>query len=231
MAHKSWLPLESNPAVMTDYLGKLGLDTKRWQFHDVLGLDEELLALVPQPVKAVLLLFPITPASEAAKAAQEERLAREGQTMSPSVWFMRQTVGNACGTVGLVHAALNNAAAVAPPPASFLATFAAKTAALDAIARAAALGEDEALDSAHASAAAEGQSAQPDSVDTHFICFVSVDGGLYELDGRKPAPVHHGACSEAELLSRAAGVVGLEFLPHAGDSLSFSLIAMGPAEA
>jgi len=186
---------------------------------------------VPQPVKAVLLLFPITPASEAAKAAQEQRLAVSGQVVSPSVWFMRQTVGNACGTVGLVHAALNNAASVAPPKESFLATFAAKTAALDADARAAALGEDEALDSAHASAAAEGQSAQPDEVDTHFICFVSVEGGLYELDGRKPAPVNHGACSEAELLGKAAAVVEREFLPHAGESLSFSLIAMGPAEA
>jgi hypothetical protein len=34
---------------------------------------------VPSPVRAVLLLFPITPASEAAKAAQEERIAKDGQ--------------------------------------------------------------------------------------------------------------------------------------------------------
>lgn len=34
---------------------------------------------VPAPVRAVLLLFPITPASEAAKAEQEACIAKDGQ--------------------------------------------------------------------------------------------------------------------------------------------------------
>lgn len=38
---KKWLPLESNPEVMTEFAGKIGLDVSRHAFHDVLGLDPE----------------------------------------------------------------------------------------------------------------------------------------------------------------------------------------------
>lgn len=38
---KKWIPLESNPEVITDFASRIGLDTKQWAFHDVFGLDEE----------------------------------------------------------------------------------------------------------------------------------------------------------------------------------------------
>lgn len=111
-----------------------------WQFGDVYGLDPELLSLVPRPVCAVLLLFPVTekvlfclhppqvqthlhvdvfhwflllfssssPQYEAFKQEEEEQLKKEPQQVSPDVYFIKQTIGNACGTIGLIHAVANN---------------------------------------------------------------------------------------------------------------------------
>jgi hypothetical protein len=38
-APKKWVPLESNPDVLTDFAQKLGLDTSQYSFCDVYGLD------------------------------------------------------------------------------------------------------------------------------------------------------------------------------------------------
>jgi ubiquitin carboxyl-terminal hydrolase L3 len=76
----------------------------------VYGVDDEMLGMVPTPVLAVLLLFPISEASEAHKNEEEARILATGdaaQKVAPSLWYTKQTVGNACGTVGLTHAALN----------------------------------------------------------------------------------------------------------------------------
>jgi hypothetical protein len=43
---KKWIPLESNPEIITEFAGRLGLDTAGVAFHDVLGLDEEVCVLV-----------------------------------------------------------------------------------------------------------------------------------------------------------------------------------------
>ena len=42
---KRWLPLESNPDVLNDFVQKLGFDISKYAFCDVFGLDEVRIAV------------------------------------------------------------------------------------------------------------------------------------------------------------------------------------------
>ncbi|KAI9362434.1 ubiquitin carboxyl-terminal hydrolase isozyme L3 [Zopfochytrium polystomum] len=195
-----WLPLESNPDVMNKYIQRLGV-SPTWTFTDVWGLDPDALIFVPRPVAAVLLLFPITPEYESFRAAEEARIRTDGQTVSPALYFVRQTIGNACGTIGLLHSLANNREllGVGDGPLKRILD---RTAGKTPEERAGVLEADVDLAGIHEESSREGQTAAPDAdeeVDLHFVAFVAKDGHVYEMDGRKPFPINHGPC--VELLS------------------------------
>ena len=82
------------------------------EFGDIYGLDDEvrsfvshlecsrltvgdlqLLTLVPQPVKAVILLFPISAGTEAKRKEEDEKIEKDGQhAIDPQVLWIKQTV-------------------------------------------------------------------------------------------------------------------------------------------
>ncbi len=103
----SWIPLESNPEALNTFARGIGLpDTVA--FTDCFGLEPDLLGFLPQPVYAVVLLFPFD--NEAickAKREQAEQLAKGGQPPVKCFW-MEQSIGNACGTIAVVHSICNN---------------------------------------------------------------------------------------------------------------------------
>jgi Ubiquitin carboxyl-terminal hydrolase, family 1 len=70
---------------------------------DAWGLDETMLSFQPQPVLAVIFLFPTS------KCCRDKSA---NVVKSDDVWFMKQLVGNACGTVAVVHALANNRDAI-----------------------------------------------------------------------------------------------------------------------
>ncbi|KAI6707401.1 hypothetical protein NL676_010363 [Syzygium grande] len=218
---KRWLPLEANPDIMNQFLWGLGLPEDEVECFDVFGLDGELLEMVPKPVLAVLFLYPITSQSEEERT-QQESLTKES---SSKVYFMKQTVGNACGTVGLLHAVGNFTSEIKLLEGSYFDRFFKSTADMDPCQRAVFLENDRDMEVAHSVAAAAGDTEAPDKVDTHFMCFTCVDGELFELDGKKSSPISHGPSSPSSLLQDAAKVIQ-EMIQKNPDSLNFNVIAL-----
>ena len=129
----SWFPLESNPELMSKYVFDLGATDglaveevhlltlprplqlplscrlqQQTPLHacvrplQVLSVEDWALEMVPGTVHAVLFLFPL---SEKQREHEKAHTPPPLDTTDPAApFFMRQTVGNACGTVALLHA-------------------------------------------------------------------------------------------------------------------------------
>jgi ubiquitin carboxyl-terminal hydrolase L3 len=110
---------------------------------------------------------------------------------------------------------------------------------LGPIERADLLYNSEALESAHQSAASQGQSDAPDAnddVDLHFVCFVKDEKNrLWEMDGRRKGPLDRGQLGEGEdvLSEKALDLGPRKFIQReiaiSGGELRFSLITLAPS--
>uniref|UniRef100_A0A4D5RA75 Ubiquitin carboxyl-terminal hydrolase n=1 Tax=Scolopendra viridis TaxID=118503 RepID=A0A4D5RA75_SCOVI len=223
----AWMPLESNPEVMTKFLRGLGVPNN-WQLVDVLGLDPELLQMVPRPVAAVLLLFPTSEEYKAHCLKQEEELKSKGESVNQNVYFMKQTISNACGSIALIHAIANNLERIQLESDKGLKKFIDATKNMSPESRAARLEKDEVMSSAHEEHAQEGQTSAPNPmqpVNLHFVTFVNVENTLYELDGRKPFPIVHGPTSDDSLLEDASKVCK-QFMERDPKEVNFSVVAL-----
>lgn len=108
------------------FLESVGV-SKKWKINDVYGLDSEMLALLPRPVLALLMLFPLNEKVPLTKFASnchlclinepclqicghltKQEAETKDQDVSSNVYFLKQTVGNACGTIALIHSVANN---------------------------------------------------------------------------------------------------------------------------
>jgi ubiquitin carboxyl-terminal hydrolase L3 len=98
---------ENNPEVMTSLVHKLGL-SPTLAFHDVWSIDDpEMLSFVPRPANALLLVFPVSNAYETArKDEDEDKPEYDGTGTEPVIWY-KQTIRNACGLIGVLHAISN----------------------------------------------------------------------------------------------------------------------------
>eukprot|EP00798_Chlamydomonas_sp_ICE-L_P021678 gene21678-28697_t len=120
--HKKWGPLESNPVACstTSQLNwastppnMLSVTSSAWTAG---GRTRNLLS---------------TPNTEAATKKEDEEQASSGVAASCPAYYMKQTIGNACGTIAVLHGLANNRDTMKPAAGSFLDQFFTATAGLD----------------------------------------------------------------------------------------------------
>ena len=184
---------------MNQYISTLGWDTSQYHLVDVFSTEEWALEMIPQPVVAVLLLYPLTPVQlqyeqQEAAALRPAPVSNENGGAEDDVWFIKQRIGNACGTIGLLHAMMNavqqqqqgsatgTTAAPLIRPNSWLEEFwtsTRPTATTDPRLRAERLEQDPRIATLHdqATSSRDNQTSRGETVDddiiTHFIALVS----------------------------------------------------------
>lgn len=244
---------------MSSLVHKLGL-SEDLSWHDVYSLDDpSLLAFVPRPAHALLLVFPVSSAYEKARFDEDSSLPDyTGSGPDEEVLWFKQTIGNACGLMGLLHAACNGITRdligtlsrvvfiqsirvnnLIAAPSSHLSQLISSAIPLSPSSRAKLLETSPNLAMAHASAAAQGDTVAPaaeDRVDLHYVAFIkSAKGNLWELDGSRKGPLNRGKLGEEEdVLGENAIALGpKKFLKREeeaiGGELRFSILALGPS--
>lgn len=225
---------------MTSLVHELGLSTAL-EFHDVYSLsDPSVLEFLPRPALALLLVFPITSTYENFRRSEDESKSEYTGSgpQEPVIWF-KQTIRNACGLIGLLHSICNGAAAHQISDGSSLQTLLKEAIPLKPLERADLLYKSQALEAAHATAAAKGDTSAPDAndrVDLHFVAFVKdKNNDVWELDGRRKGPLNRGRLSrEDDVLSEKGQELGVQsFLKReekaGGGELRFSVVMLGPS--
>jgi ubiquitin carboxyl-terminal hydrolase L3 len=220
---------------------RLGL-SEDLQFYDVYSLDDpDLLQHIPRPAYALLVIIPLTDTWKEARQSEDSGMTDYTGygDKEPVIWF-KQTIGHACGSIGLVHCAINGRASKYILPGSTLEKIRHDALPLAMEDRAQMLYDSEAFEVAHQSVANMGDTVAPsneegDRLGQHFVAFVkSDDGHLWELEGSRKGPIDRGVVAEGEdVLSRGALDLGLgriinEEINAGGQDLRFSCIALAP---
>lgn len=144
-------------------------------------------------------------------------------------FYMKQTIGNACGSIAVLHSLGNNMDILSCD--GFLKQFLDDTKDCTHAERGEYLEHGagaSSLEKIHAEAADAGETRSPsvdEEINLHFVAFIEHDGGLWELDGRKAGPVYHGETDKDSLLLSVARVVKEEYI-ESSDSLDFNMMAL-----
>eukprot|EP00823_Brevimastigomonas_motovehiculus_P006855 TRINITY_DN583_c1_g1_i1.p1 TRINITY_DN583_c1_g1~~TRINITY_DN583_c1_g1_i1.p1 ORF type:complete len:342 (+),score=138.99 TRINITY_DN583_c1_g1_i1:29-1027(+) len=189
-----WRAMESNPEVITNLCHDLGLPSK-YSFVDVFGLDEDMLAMLPPAVHALIFLF--------ADYKKDFSLSKEWENAveplaKEAPFFLEQisSLGNACGTIAAIHSVLNTLSIQKEmEEKGILSTYYKRVQTMTPTQRGEALAKDEKIKEKHNAYVEEGQteaqSSDQEEVAYHFISFIPHNQTVFELDGLNTSPIKH----------------------------------------
>lgn len=229
-----WIPLESNPEMFNSFAHLIGVP-ESLGFSDVFGLDDDALSWVPKPCYGVVFLAPYSK-MKAINVEQAKKMLDTPEEANPNVWYMKQIVGNACGTIAVLHVLCNavEQGHVKLGSDSFLGQFIQDCVGVDVAKRGEVFEQSKGIEEIHTKCAVQGQTETPAAdakVDAHFVALVNIDGALYELDGGKVGPINHGPTNPDTFLKDVSRVVQENFIRHLGPDELFSLISFGALQS
>lgn len=200
MPELEWIPMESNPEVMNPFLRTIGIK-QHVKIVDVLGFDDMLLEMVEGKVEGLIMLYPL-------KKDPGSDLSYE-ENSTNKLYFMKQTIRNACATMAIIHLVANQCNDGDFEPNSSIKKFIDESKQFDPDVKANRFESCQSIATAHEQATNEGQTDAPsasDSVEYHFICFIHRLDTIYEMDGRARAPINRGPTSQKTFLKDAMKV-------------------------
>ncbi|SCU93053.1 LADA_0G01090g1_1 [Lachancea dasiensis] len=228
---RSVVPLESNPEVFTQFAHQLGLST-RYAFHDIYSLTEpDLMAFLPRPMAAIVLLFPLNDLFESLKSSDNGNNAAD--TLNP-IW-LKQTVRNACGLYALLHSIANNQdlLQIDSKLEQFL-----KLNHRDGNKYADDQTDDfiVSISELYNQSSHSGQTEAPnsdDEVNLHFITYIESGGHIFEMDGRRSNGARClGESSSTDLLEEPLVKKRVQWYMDNTEEemkLQFSLLGLAPS--
>lgn len=221
-----WIPLESDPEIMTEYLQLLSLTGHYLVDIPLLDEAEEMGIFQANNVVAYIFLYEITPNSEADLVGNYEM----DEKVLKNLYFMRQTAKNACGSVALFHSYLNTILPEQIEPESVIGKFRLATLEKSPAERAELFESNSIIAEHHRKAATQGQSDVPsgeklDNIDYHYVSLVYHNGFMLELDGRRPSPINHGPVEKEKFKTEVLGVIK-KLMQRDPNNLHYSILAL-----
>ena len=188
-----------------------------------------MLGFVPQPVVALILLFPSKPRDD-----KTRRVEVADHHLSSKVYYLTQLQGhldNACGTIAMLHSIMNNRDILGVADSDCVAErFYKETLDQSHDDRGRTLDTHEKIVDIHNALVTMGQSnvVESEKVSHHFVCITSVDGHLVELDGAyNSGPNIINKIDEGlGFLESAAQFVKTKYMSAAAENATFALMAL-----